>query len=312
MAVPYTFGSATTSIPLSQLDSNFATAITLGNTAVQLGNTITNLTGVSNLASASSLSLGTSGNTTAVTIDTSQNVGIGTASPSYKLDVNAGTSGGAIRIYNTANTNTAYLRATNSQSSVQMGEDGTGGFVEQLGAYPLRFFTNNTEAMRITSAGNLTFSTSNAGIVFNNSSALVNSTLNDYETGSWTPTLASLTGSYTSVTYGRQYGKYTKIGNLVYAMFDISTTAQVVGTAGSDLLIGGFPFTMANSGTSDSYTGSIGYTTGVVTPCSGLLQNSSGNNRVYIGITAGGTLAVSSQGATGFGMRATICYQATF
>ena len=35
MAVPYTFGSATTSIPLSQLDSNFATAITLGNTAVQ-------------------------------------------------------------------------------------------------------------------------------------------------------------------------------------------------------------------------------------------------------------------------------------
>lgn len=41
MAVPYTFGSATSAIPLSQLDSNFATAITLGNTAVQLGNTIT-------------------------------------------------------------------------------------------------------------------------------------------------------------------------------------------------------------------------------------------------------------------------------
>ena len=43
MAVPYTFGSATTSIPLSQLDSNFATAITLGNTAIQLGNTVTTL-----------------------------------------------------------------------------------------------------------------------------------------------------------------------------------------------------------------------------------------------------------------------------
>jgi len=43
MAVPYTFGSATTSIPLSQLDSNFATPITLGNTAVQLGNTVTTL-----------------------------------------------------------------------------------------------------------------------------------------------------------------------------------------------------------------------------------------------------------------------------
>ena len=43
MAVPYTFGSATAAIPLSQLDSNFATTITLGNTAVQLGNTITTL-----------------------------------------------------------------------------------------------------------------------------------------------------------------------------------------------------------------------------------------------------------------------------
>jgi len=46
MAVPYTFGTATSSIPLSQLDSNFATAITIGNTAVQLGNTITTLANV--------------------------------------------------------------------------------------------------------------------------------------------------------------------------------------------------------------------------------------------------------------------------
>ena len=43
MAVPYTFGSATSAIPLSQLDSNFATGITLGNTAIQLGNTVTTL-----------------------------------------------------------------------------------------------------------------------------------------------------------------------------------------------------------------------------------------------------------------------------
>jgi hypothetical protein len=43
MAVPYTFGTATAAIPLSQLDSNFATAITIGNTAVYLGNTTTSL-----------------------------------------------------------------------------------------------------------------------------------------------------------------------------------------------------------------------------------------------------------------------------
>ena len=43
MAVPNIFGSATSAIPLSQLDQNFATAITLGNTAVYLGNTTTSL-----------------------------------------------------------------------------------------------------------------------------------------------------------------------------------------------------------------------------------------------------------------------------
>jgi hypothetical protein len=43
MPVPNTFGTATSAIPLSQLDANFATPITLGNTAIQLGNTVTTL-----------------------------------------------------------------------------------------------------------------------------------------------------------------------------------------------------------------------------------------------------------------------------
>jgi hypothetical protein len=113
MAVPYTFGSATTSIPLSQLDSNFATTITLGNTAVQLGNTITTLTGVSNLASATSLTLGSNGNTTAVTIDTSQNVGIGTTPSSWGsgIPVIQTTSG---YVYGSAgNSRNAYYNGTN-------------------------------------------------------------------------------------------------------------------------------------------------------------------------------------------------------
>ena len=43
MAVAYTFSTATGSLPLSQLDANFATPITLGNTSIQLGNTVTTL-----------------------------------------------------------------------------------------------------------------------------------------------------------------------------------------------------------------------------------------------------------------------------
>ena len=46
MSVPYTLATATSSIPLSQLDSNFATAITLGGTNMYLGNTTTTVTGL--------------------------------------------------------------------------------------------------------------------------------------------------------------------------------------------------------------------------------------------------------------------------
>jgi hypothetical protein len=43
MAVPNIFGTATAAIPLSQLDQNFDTEITLCNTSVYLGNTTTSL-----------------------------------------------------------------------------------------------------------------------------------------------------------------------------------------------------------------------------------------------------------------------------
>jgi hypothetical protein len=43
MPVNYTFANAATTIPLAQLDSNFATPITLGNTSIQLGNSVSTL-----------------------------------------------------------------------------------------------------------------------------------------------------------------------------------------------------------------------------------------------------------------------------
>jgi hypothetical protein len=59
MAVPYTFATATNSIPLSELDSNFATGITLGGTTVYLGNTTTSISGLTlTSATLSSGSLG--------------------------------------------------------------------------------------------------------------------------------------------------------------------------------------------------------------------------------------------------------------
>ena len=115
----------------------------------QLGN-------ITNIASGnSSLTLQTgSSNTTAVTVDTSQNVGIGTTSPAYKLDVQGGTT----RIYN----------ATFPSLRIQNSATGTGSsdglLVEMSGSDALfvnyesanmAFSTANTERMRITAQGNV-------------------------------------------------------------------------------------------------------------------------------------------------------------
>jgi hypothetical protein len=168
MAVPYTFGSATTSIPLSQLDSNFATTITLGNTAIQLGNTVTTLNNmtlanatvssgnatVTTLTapthnSASSLAFQTNGTTTAMTIDTSQNVGIGTASPTVRLTVVTGSSAnneGTIRVSDNASYYGEFKRV-NATDELRIGSYGT--------SQNMTFYTVASERMRIDSSGNV-------------------------------------------------------------------------------------------------------------------------------------------------------------
>jgi len=46
MTVPYTFASAVAPLPLSELDANFATPITLGSTVMILGGTYTTISGL--------------------------------------------------------------------------------------------------------------------------------------------------------------------------------------------------------------------------------------------------------------------------
>ena len=92
-----------------------------------------------------------------------------------------------------------------------------------------------------TITNNLTFGTSNAGIIFNNSSALTNSTLNDYETGTFTLTITPNSGSLTSYT---SYGYYVKIGRTVTITmaFAISNSGSASGVAN----FSGLPFTSLN------------------------------------------------------------------
>lgn len=56
--VPNVFGSATAPIPLSQLDQNFNTTLTIGSTSVGLGNTVTSLAGLANVTMTGNLTYG--------------------------------------------------------------------------------------------------------------------------------------------------------------------------------------------------------------------------------------------------------------
>ena len=77
-------------------------------------------------------------------------------------------------------------------------------------------------------------------------------TLDDYEEGTFTPTIGGSGGDPT-VTYSSQQGLYTKVGRLVIARIQITVTAISGGSGYS--VIRGLPFT--NSG--QEAAGSVGY-----------------------------------------------------
>jgi hypothetical protein len=81
-------------------------------------------------------------------------------------------------------------------------------------------------ASLVNSSGNINIPVSNAGVVFNNSNALQNNTLNDYEYGTWTVSDVSGAG----LTFGLAVGTYVKIGQFVCATFDIQIPTQSSGT----------------------------------------------------------------------------------
>jgi hypothetical protein len=90
--------------------------------------------------------------TTAITVDTSQNVGIGTSSPSQKLTVAGAGTAARLEVINTSDLNRGgYLRDTGS--TFELGTNS--------GVRPLAFAFDGSEKMRIDSSGNLLLGTGN-------------------------------------------------------------------------------------------------------------------------------------------------------
>ena len=98
--------------------------------------------------------------TTAITVDTSQNVGIGTSSPADKLHVafSSGSLGG-IRVQNTNSGGQSavsyYNDAATQKADIWWNNSGSTLNLRTLSTDPMIFYTNNSERMRITSAGDI-------------------------------------------------------------------------------------------------------------------------------------------------------------
>jgi hypothetical protein len=130
-------GSTGITTPADTVTGNETVGGTLAVTGATTLSTITSPT-------ATALTIQSAG-TTAMTIDTSQNVGIGTSSPSTKLDVNGNIGGGSLNVFGT-------------------GVPANG--INNVTTNALGFFTNGSERMRIDSSGNLLVGTTTGGFRF--------------------------------------------------------------------------------------------------------------------------------------------------
>jgi hypothetical protein len=137
---------------------------------------------------------------------------------------------------------------------------------------------------------------SNGQIVFpasQNASSDAN-TLDDYEEGTWTPTVTSGTGSITTVTTG---GQYRKIGSLVVAQFQYTITNN--GTGASSITVAGLPF----AGTANTSAGAIREI--AIAGVTGSCYLSSSTNLLLATYNNG------YPGGTSWNIVGTVCYQTT-
>jgi hypothetical protein len=254
------------------------------------------------------LQLATNGTTTAVTIDTSQNVGIGTASPSGKFNVGGGRSNfgansepysiglgytqvrvnsGQTVYIGASDSATPDLLFSNSAGTERMritnagdvgigtsspasllhitGNDPTIRLTDNAGSpaatwsmrstdgnFAIRDVTNSVDRATFNANGCMALTGANLtatgiGITFpaTQSASSDANTLDDYEEGTWTPSLfaggANMVSSYNS----DRNGAYTKVGNTVFWMARISDITK--NAQSGALTLEGLPFTTNSS-----------------------------------------------------------------
>lgn len=160
-------------------------------------------------------------------------VGIGTVTPGAVLDI-----GG---LTNTAGENVNALKITRTDGLQLFGinwhvNNNEVSFSGNTKNYVFKNKSSSAESIRFPSTG---------GITFNGDTAVANA-LDDYEEGTWTPSLLSGNG------FAFSSGRYVKIGAMVYAFWEVTMTSNSVT---SHLIINNLPFTSIDHNASCGGTG---------------------------------------------------------
>ncbi len=172
--------------------------------------------------------------TNAVYVDTSQNVGLG-ATPELKLTVN-----GAVNIRNSSRAGAFEI---DSSGNLWTGTATTAGNIYlETGHSTTGLPSTGTARVTVNQYGLGLSATpsSGTGITFpaTQSASSDANTLDDYEEGTWTPTLTGAT-----FTYSVQAGRYLKIGSFVLVQAVIATGYA---SATGPFYISNLPFTVVN------------------------------------------------------------------
>jgi len=230
----------------------------------------TDITSVGTLTSFASTGIDDNADATTMTIDTSENVGIGNTSPSSqymtRLVVGDGSGTEGITIYS-GNDSSGRLEFSDATSG-----DGryAGGIVYEHNNNKLRFNTNGgNERLSIDSSGNVALNVGNLafsagkGIDFSNATDVgtgettSSSILNDYEEGTF-----SVGEQNSSLGMTLNFAHYTKIGRTVHFALGVTFGS---GTDSSPIQLTGMPFD-GNNGVIQAVSVFTQYTGGQLIP----------------------------------------------
>jgi len=221
--------------------------------------------------SAGSLALKTNGTTTAVTIDTSQNVGIGVTPSAWNtswkvIDVGTRTSfanngtGNTSDIWHNSFVNTAgdaiykqtaaasFFRVDGGSFKFFNAPSGTAGNAISF-TQAMTLNTNGVLALQGAST-----SANGVGITFpaTQSASTDANTLDDYEEGTFTPVVADEASGGNEATYISRTGNYTKVGNIVRCQIRLELASKGSMVGGNAVWVRSLPFTSATGNSNRS------------------------------------------------------------